>query len=119
MDRPIRQTASVAASGLASVASHPPPVPLPSQSGRTPLLWASLKGHLPVVEALLAAGASVEARDVVGGWACDVTDCNATPRATSTKPSKSALLRSNACISALVSVSHNTARQPARNMHSS
>lgn len=42
------------------------PCPPPPQSGRTPLLWASLKGHLPVVEALLVAGASVEARDVVG-----------------------------------------------------
>ena len=36
-----------------------------SQNGDTTLIWASVKGHLEVVKALLAAGADKEAMDGV------------------------------------------------------
>ena len=43
------------------------------QDGQTPLHWASDKGHLDVVKALVASGADVTAKDNVGavwgiGW---------------------------------------------------
>ena len=38
-----------------------------SQRGLTALIKASFRGHLAVVEALLAAGADVDAGDEVGG----------------------------------------------------
>ena len=37
-----------------------------SQIGSTALIWASSKGHLEVVKALLAAGTDTEAKDEVG-----------------------------------------------------
>ena len=37
------------------------------QDGDTPLHIAALKGHATVVEQLLAAGADMEAKDVVSG----------------------------------------------------
>ena len=40
-----------------------------SQHGMTPLLFASQNGHVEVVNALLAAGANVQAADEVGSEA--------------------------------------------------
>ena len=39
---------------------------VPSQSGYTALIWASLNGHLEVVKALVAAKADVNAKNNVG-----------------------------------------------------
>jgi hypothetical protein len=41
---------------------------LPTQDGKTPLYWAAYKGHLAVLEALLDAGADVQALNQVGGF---------------------------------------------------
>ena len=35
------------------------------QNGYTPLMWAAMKGHLPVVEYLLEKGANLNAQDNV------------------------------------------------------
>ena len=58
-------TSSIHVQGDVPPPPHPPlPLPPPSgtQYGITPLIWASLKGHLEVVKTLVASGADVNAK---------------------------------------------------------